>query len=73
MNLAGWSRQTVIRRFEKEPGTLILLYAEKMHKRKRRTIRIPIPVFERVMRRVSVGPNGERPQAIIVETGRKRR
>ena len=46
--LLGCSRWTVIRLFENEPGTLILLRPEKMHKRSRRMIRIPRAVYLRV-------------------------
>jgi AraC-like DNA-binding protein len=46
--LLGCSRWTVIRQFEKEPGVLILLRPEKMHKRSRRMIRIPRAVYLRV-------------------------
>ena len=54
MALTGWSRQTVIRVFEKERGVLIAPHPEKMHKRGRRTIRIPRAVYDRVERRLSV-------------------
>jgi hypothetical protein len=47
--LMGLSRQTVIRLFEREPGVLIIVYPEKMHKRGRRTVRIPRRVYERVI------------------------
>jgi predicted DNA-binding transcriptional regulator AlpA len=46
--LLGLSRSTVIRLFEDEPGVLIRLHPEEMHKRRRRTIRIPRAVFLRV-------------------------
>jgi hypothetical protein len=46
--LLGCSRWTVIRLFEDEPGVLILLRPEKMHKRSRRMIRIPCAVYLRV-------------------------
>jgi hypothetical protein len=46
--LLGCSRWTVIRIFENEPGVLILLRPETMHKRRRRMIRIPRAVFLRV-------------------------
>jgi hypothetical protein len=46
--MLGCSRWTVIRLFEDEPGTLILLRPETMHKRRRRMIRIPRAVFLRV-------------------------
>jgi hypothetical protein len=38
----------VIRLFEVEPGVLIRLHPEKMHKRRRRTLRIPREVYLRV-------------------------
>jgi hypothetical protein len=50
--LLGCSRWTVIRIFENEPGVLILLRPEKMHKRSRRMIRIPRHVFRRVKARL---------------------
>jgi AraC-like DNA-binding protein len=46
--LLGLSRSTVIRLFENEPGVLILLRPEKMHKQRRRIIRIPRAIFSRV-------------------------
>jgi AraC-like DNA-binding protein len=46
--LLGLSRSTVIRMFEDEPGVLIRLHPEKMHKRRRRMIRIPRNVYLRV-------------------------
>ena len=46
--LLGCSRWTVIRLFENEPGVLILLRPETMHKRRRRMIRIPRAVYLRV-------------------------
>lgn len=46
--LLGLSRSTVIRIFENEPGVLIRLHPEKMHKRRRRIIRIPRAVYLRV-------------------------
>ena len=52
--LTGFSRNTIIRIFEKEPGVLTLNRPEKMHKRGYRTIRIPRAVFERVVERLSV-------------------
>jgi len=52
--LLGCSRWTVIRLFEKEPGVIILLRPEKMHKRRRRMIRIPRAVYLRVKERLSL-------------------
>lgn len=46
--LLGCSRWTVIRLFENEPGVLILLRPETMYKRRRRMIRIPRAVYQRV-------------------------
>jgi hypothetical protein len=46
--LLGCSRWTVIRLFENEPGVLIMLRPETLHKRRRRMIRIPRAVFLRV-------------------------
>ncbi len=46
--LLGFSRWTVIRLFENEPGVLIRSHPERMHKRGRRIIRIPRHVFLRV-------------------------
>ena len=50
--LLGYSRWTVIRIFENEPGVLIRLQPETMHKRSRRTIRIPRHVFLRIKARL---------------------
>lgn len=46
--LLGFSRWTVIRLFENEPGILVRVHPEKMHKRGRRIIRIPRAVYLRV-------------------------
>lgn len=46
--LLGLSRWTVIRLFEDEPGILVRVHPEKMHKRGRRIIRIPRHVYLRV-------------------------
>ncbi len=51
--LTGFSRQTVTRLFENEPGTLVLERPEKMHKGSYRTIKIPRQVYERVVRRLT--------------------
>ncbi len=48
--LLGLSRRSVIRIFEREPGTVVFERPEEMHKRRYRTIRIPADVLERVMR-----------------------
>jgi hypothetical protein len=52
--LTGFSRQTVARLFESEPGVLIVSRPETMHKRRYRSIRIPSVVYERVLRRLKV-------------------
>jgi hypothetical protein len=49
--LTGFSRQTVTRMFEDEPGVLVICRPETMHKRSYRSIRIPRTVYERVVRR----------------------
>jgi hypothetical protein len=53
--LLGCSRWTVIRIFENEPGVLILLRPETMHKRRRRMIRIPRSVYLRVKVKLAHG------------------
>jgi AraC-like DNA-binding protein len=53
--LLGCSRWTVIRLFENEPGALIRLHPEKMHKRSRRMIRIPRAVYLRVRAKLARG------------------
>jgi predicted DNA-binding transcriptional regulator AlpA len=53
VELTGFSRQTVTRMFEDEAGVLIINRPETMHKRSYRSIRIPRPVYERVVRRVA--------------------
>jgi predicted DNA-binding transcriptional regulator AlpA len=52
--LTGFSRTTVTRMFQNEKGVLILKRPEEMHKRVYRSIRIPRPVFERVVRKITV-------------------
>jgi hypothetical protein len=52
--LMGFSQPTVIRMFEKEPGTIIVKRPETLRKRGYRSIRIPRAVYERVVRRLSV-------------------
>lgn len=52
--MIGFSRNTVARIFENEPGLLVLERPEKMHgKRRYRSIRIPRIVYERVIRRLT--------------------
>jgi len=53
--LLGFSRWTVIRIFENEPGVLVLLRPEKMHKRRRRKITIPRAVYLRVRAKLAHG------------------
>jgi hypothetical protein len=53
--LTAWSRRTVIRLFENEPGVIILIdNPETLHKRRYRTIRIPRAVYQRVIERSTV-------------------
>jgi predicted transcriptional regulator len=53
-SLMGFSRQTITRLFEHEPGVLIVKRPEKMHKRSHRSIRIPHAVYQRVVNRMTV-------------------
>lgn len=52
--MTGLSRNTVMRIFEKEPGVLILERPETMNKRGYRLLRIPRPILDRVISRLSV-------------------
>lgn len=52
--LTGFLRQTVTRLFEREKGVLIMGRPETLHKRAYRSICIPVPVFERVIQRLTV-------------------
>lgn len=52
--MTGYSRSTVCRIFEKEPGVLILERLEGMNKRRYRSIRVPEEVFERVRQRLAL-------------------
>jgi len=52
--MTGFSRQTVSRMFEKEPGVIVVKRPETLRKRSYRSIRIPRAVYERVVRRFSV-------------------
>jgi hypothetical protein len=52
--MTGFSRQTITRLFENEPGVLIIEHVERLHKRGYRSIRIPTAVYERVIRRITV-------------------
>lgn len=49
--MTGFSKQTITRVFEKEPGVFMLDRPETMHKRRYRSLRIPREVFERVIKR----------------------
>ena len=51
--MTGFSRQTVTRLFENEPGVLVVNRPEKLHKRGYRSIRVPCAVYESVIRRLS--------------------
>jgi len=52
--LTGFSRDTVTRLFEDEPGVLKLQRPETTHKRRYVSLRIPRHVYERVVARISV-------------------
>jgi len=52
--LTGFSRDTITRLFEREPGVLILARPSANRKRSYRSIRIPRAVYERVVRRLTV-------------------
>jgi DNA-binding transcriptional regulator GbsR (MarR family) len=53
-DMTGYSVQTVTRLFEREPGVLVIERKKKNGKRKSyRSIRIPVPVYERVLRKVA--------------------
>jgi transcriptional regulator GlxA family with amidase domain len=51
--LTGFSRRTITRLFEHERGVLILERPEEKHKRRQRHLRIPRPVYERVINRLT--------------------
>ena len=54
--LLSWSRQSVIRVFQDEPGVIVLERAEKACKKRRyRTFTIPRAVLGRVLTRLSKG------------------
>jgi predicted DNA-binding transcriptional regulator AlpA len=52
--MTGFSRQTITRMFEREPGVIVIQRPETMHKRRHRTIRIPRPVYVRVIRKITI-------------------
>ena len=56
VQLTTFSRRTVIRWFEKEPGVLVFERPEALHKRRYRTIKIPRKVFDRVIGRLVLKP-----------------
>jgi len=51
--LTGFSRKTVARLFDDEPGIIVLERPTKMNKRRYRSVRIPLTVYERVIRRLT--------------------
>jgi hypothetical protein len=51
--MTGFSRRTVSRMFEREPGVIVLERPETMRKRRYRSIRIPKAVYERLLRRLT--------------------
>jgi predicted DNA-binding transcriptional regulator AlpA len=52
--LTGFSRPTITRLFEREPGIIVLERPTKMNKRRYRSVRIPHEVYERVIRRLTI-------------------
>jgi hypothetical protein len=52
--LTGFSRDTITKLFEREPGVLVIARPAEMNKRRYRTIRIPRAVYERVISRLTV-------------------
>lgn len=50
--LTGFSVRTITRWFQNEPGVLVIERAERLHKRRYRSIRIPRAVYQRVMDRL---------------------
>ncbi len=52
--LTGFSRQTVTRLFEREPGVRIVSRPETPNKRRYPSIRIPVSVYERILRKLRV-------------------
>ena len=52
--MTGFSRQTITRMFEREPGVIIVPRPSTNCKRLYRSIRIPRAVYERVLRRFTV-------------------
>jgi hypothetical protein len=52
--LTGFSRDTITRMFQNEPGVLVLARPSANHKRRYRSIRIPRAVYERVVYRLTI-------------------
>lgn len=52
--LTGLSRQTITRIFEREQGVIVMKRSATRSKRNYRSIRIPRPVYERVIRALKV-------------------
>jgi hypothetical protein len=52
--LTSFCPKTVTRMFEEEPGVIVLERPETMHKWRYRSIRIPRPVYERVIGKLTV-------------------
>jgi hypothetical protein len=52
--LMGFSRMTITRLFQDEPGVIVLRRPEQMHKRGYRSMRIPRTVLLRVQQRLAV-------------------
>ena len=52
--MTGFSRSTVARLFDREPGVIVLERPTTMNKRRYRSIRIPHAVYERVIRWLTV-------------------
>jgi hypothetical protein len=50
VKMLHWSRRTIVRMFENEPGVLII----RKPNGERRSLRIPRPVYQRVVRRLTV-------------------
>jgi hypothetical protein len=52
--LTGFSERTITKMFEGEPGVLIYEVPRKRKRASYRTIRIPRPVYQRVIRRITI-------------------
>jgi transcriptional regulator GlxA family with amidase domain len=51
--LTGFSRDTITRMFQAEPGVLVIERKTTTRKRRYRSIRIPRAVYERVVKRIT--------------------